>query len=111
MCGSFCWFLFYFFLEKGGWWYANNKYTFLSVVSFLVLLHGNVDKNNCYCDFGKYKISEKMFNLRTHTEKKNDRKACNKYKKLIHKLKKTIGNHTPRNTNSNWSPDIQMRVD
>ena len=28
-------------------------------------------------------------------------RACNKYKKLIHKLKKTIGNHTPRNTNSN----------
>jgi hypothetical protein len=28
-----------FFLEKGGWWYANNKYyTLLSVVSFLVLL-------------------------------------------------------------------------
>jgi hypothetical protein len=27
----------------------------------------------------------------------------------IHKLKKKpIGNHTPRNTNSNWSPDIQM---
>jgi hypothetical protein len=27
------------FLEKGGWWYANNKYyTLLSVVSFLVLL-------------------------------------------------------------------------
>jgi len=28
-------------------------------------------------------------------------RACNKYKKLIHKLKKPIGNHTPRNTNSN----------
>jgi hypothetical protein len=34
-----------------------------------------MDKNNCYYDFGKYKISEKMFNLRKHTEKKNDRKG------------------------------------
>lgn len=57
MCGSF---VGVFFVEKGGWWYANNKYyTFLSVVSFLILLHGHVDKNNCYCDLGKYKISEK----------------------------------------------------
>jgi hypothetical protein len=35
-------------------------------------------------------------------------RAGNQYKKIIYKLKKTIGNHTPRNTNSNWSPDIQM---
>ena len=36
-----------------------------------------MDTNNCYCDFGKYKISEKMFNLRKHTEK-NQRlsRAC-----------------------------------
>jgi hypothetical protein len=35
-------------------------------------------------------------------------RAGNQYKKIIYKLKKTIGNHTPRNTNSNWIPDIQM---
>ena len=34
-----------------------------------------MDTNNCYCDFGKYKISEKVVNLRKHIEKKNDKKG------------------------------------
>ena len=66
-----------------------------------------MDKNNCYCDFGKYKISEKCSISESILKRKKIERACNKYKKLIHKLKKT-GNHTTRNTNSNWNPDIQM---
>jgi hypothetical protein len=41
-----------------------------------------------------YSISESIL------KRKMIERACNKYKKSIHKLKKT-GNHTPRNTNSN----------
>jgi tryptophan 2,3-dioxygenase len=41
----------------------------------------------------KWSISESIM------KRKMIERACNKYKKLIHKLKNPIGNHTPRNTN------------
>jgi hypothetical protein len=43
----------------------------------------NRDKNNCYCDFGKYKISEKNVQSQSILKRKKIERACNKYKKLI----------------------------
>ena len=84
------------FVNAGFYIFVRN--TWIKIIVIVILASTKFQK--------KCSISENILD----TEKKNDRKGLYyKYKKLIHKLKKKpIGNHTPRNTNSNWSPDIQM---